>query len=190
MTLCSGCCVESCVMPCSPGLALRMGSAPLGVRRLPPCTCCSWIIRSIGGGAAGLAGSGAMFGSRWRRCRVYGKASVWLHQPDEALLLRLLVHELELAAAPPPATDVAPGGASASDPDDTDMLPAIAADRPTEPLQAPAFPPSRTAPGGWSDLDQGGAGMILTTPGLAMLHSNNSPPPHSGRTLLLAGGMT
>ncbi|MGH3946464.1 MAG: hypothetical protein ACRDRY_24550 [Pseudonocardiaceae bacterium] len=59
---------------------------------------------------------GAVFGSRWRRCRVYGKASVWLHQPDEALLLRLLVHELGLAAAPPPATGVAPGRASASDP--------------------------------------------------------------------------
>lgn len=33
---------------------------------------------------------GAVFGPRWRRCRVYGKANVWLHQPDEALLLRLL----------------------------------------------------------------------------------------------------
>ncbi|MGH3775427.1 MAG: hypothetical protein ACRDRR_06770 [Pseudonocardiaceae bacterium] len=49
---------------------------------------------------------GAVFGSRRRRCRVYGKASVWLHQPDEALLLGLLVHELGLAAAPRPATGV------------------------------------------------------------------------------------
>lgn len=44
---------------------------------------------------------GAVFGLRWRHCRVHGKANLCLHQPEE-LLLSLLVHELGLAAAPAP----------------------------------------------------------------------------------------
>lgn len=83
---------------------------------------------------------GAVFGSRWRHCRVYGEANLWLWQLDEALLQRLLAHELGLAAAPPPA---APGGAPARNPDDTDVLPAITADPPAQSLQTPAVPPLR-----------------------------------------------
>ena len=40
---------------------------------------------------------GRVFGSRWRSCRVHAKAMVWLGQSDEALLLRLLADEPELA---------------------------------------------------------------------------------------------
>ncbi len=42
---------------------------------------------------------GAVLGPRWRRCRVYSQAIVWLRQPEE-LLLRLLAEELGLATAP------------------------------------------------------------------------------------------
>lgn len=35
---------------------------------------------------------GAVFGSRWRRCRVHVKANMCLHQLDEALLLLSLIH--------------------------------------------------------------------------------------------------
>ncbi len=36
---------------------------------------------------------GAVFGLRWRRCRVHAKATLCLHHLDEVLLLRLLTHE-------------------------------------------------------------------------------------------------
>ncbi len=36
---------------------------------------------------------GAVFGPRWRRCRVHIKANLYLHQLDEVLLQRLLAHE-------------------------------------------------------------------------------------------------
>ncbi len=101
---------------------------------------------------------GAVFGPRWRRCRVFGKANVWLHQPDEALLLPLLVDELGLGRRARSATVVASGRVSASDLDDTDMLPAIAADRLTEPLQTPAVPPTSTAQARLPDLAHGGTG--------------------------------
>lgn len=46
---------------------------------------------------------GAVFGSRWRRCRVHSKATLCLHQLDDVLLLCLLADDLGLAAASPPA---------------------------------------------------------------------------------------
>ncbi len=116
---------------------------------------------------------GAVFGPRWRRCWVFGNANMWLHQLDEALLARLLVHELGLATAPRPATGVASGRASASDPNDTDMLPAIAADRPTEPLQTPAVPPTPTAEAGWPDLAHGRAGDDPESPQPRRVPSDN-----------------
>ncbi len=36
---------------------------------------------------------GAVFGPRWRRCRVHAKATLCLHQLDEALLRRFLADE-------------------------------------------------------------------------------------------------
>ncbi len=114
---------------------------------------------------------GTVFGPRWRRCRVYGKANVWLHQPEEALRLRhLLTHELGLAPTPP----AAPGRAPASDPEATDVLPAIAADPPTQPLQTPAVPsplPPRGPRGaGRPDQDHGGVGDDRMAPDLAVFH--------------------
>lgn len=38
---------------------------------------------------------GAVFGRRWRRCRVHGEASLWLHQPTE-VVESLLARELGL----------------------------------------------------------------------------------------------
>ncbi|MGH3820776.1 MAG: hypothetical protein ACRDRE_24145, partial [Pseudonocardiaceae bacterium] len=71
----------------------------------------------------------AVFGSWRRRCRVHSKATLCLHQLDEVLLLRLLLaDDLGLHAASPPAE---PERAPASNPDDSHVLPAIAADPPT-----------------------------------------------------------
>lgn len=133
---------------------------------------------------------GAVFGSRWRRCQVYGKANVWLHQPDEALLLRLLAHELGLAAAPRPATGVASGRAPASDPGDTDMLPAIAADRPTEPLRTPAVPSTPTAQAGRPDLTHGGAGDDPDGPRSRRVPPDNQIQLLVGRSFVLSGAST
>ncbi len=132
---------------------------------------------------------GAVFGPRWRRCRVHVKANLWLHQPEEQLL-RLLAHELGLAAASPPA---APGRAPASDPDDTEVLPAIAADPSIEPLQTPAVPsllPPRGPRGaGRPDRDHGGVGDAPESP-RPRRGPSEDPPPGPGRSPLLTGGIT
>jgi hypothetical protein len=60
---------------------------------------------------------GAVFGPRWRCCRVYVKASLWLRQPAEVLRC-LLAQELGLTAVTPSA---GPGRALASDPEDTEV---------------------------------------------------------------------
>ncbi len=134
---------------------------------------------------------GAVFGLRWRRCRVHGKATLFLHHLDEVLLLRFLAHELGLAVPAPPAV---PGRAPASDQEDTDVLPAVAADPPTEPLQTPAVPsplPPRGPRGeGRPDRDHGGAGDDpLESPRLRRGPSGN-PAPGPGGVFLFAGGMT
>ncbi|MEO7193794.1 MAG: hypothetical protein ABIZ05_03085 [Pseudonocardiaceae bacterium] len=51
--------------------------------------------------------SGAVFGARWRQCRVHGKATLCLRQLDEVLLLGLLAEALPAAAS---------GAARAGDP--------------------------------------------------------------------------
>jgi hypothetical protein len=43
---------------------------------------------------------GAVFGLRWRCCRVYVKAALWLRQPEE-VLQRLLTHELGVTGQVP-----------------------------------------------------------------------------------------
>ncbi|MGH3831770.1 MAG: hypothetical protein ACRDRS_15205 [Pseudonocardiaceae bacterium] len=50
---------------------------------------------------------GSVFGARWRQCQVRGKATLYVHQLDEVLLLSLLANTL------PPAV---PGSARAGDP--------------------------------------------------------------------------
>lgn len=50
---------------------------------------------------------GALVGRRSRRCRVYGEANVWLHQPTEFLRSQL-ARELGLDT-PPPVEDTTPG---------------------------------------------------------------------------------
>ncbi|MGH3903804.1 MAG: hypothetical protein ACRDTE_06400 [Pseudonocardiaceae bacterium] len=112
--------------------------------------------------------SGAVFGWRWRHCRVYGEASVWLHQSAEFVGAQL-ARELGLAAPRPDAgaagEESAEGAAPGADADATDVLPRIVTDRddrPTTP-QAPAVPPSASLAGGvpragWPVLDHGGAG--------------------------------
>ncbi|MGH3801891.1 MAG: hypothetical protein ACRDTD_17505 [Pseudonocardiaceae bacterium] len=91
---------------------------------------------------------GAVFGPRWRHCRVHGKANLCLRQPEE--LLRLLVREVGLADSPPPA---APGWAPAGDAEATDVLPSVAVDPPAQPLQTSAVSPPSPPPGlrgtGW-----------------------------------------
>ena len=87
---------------------------------------------------------GAVFGSRWRCCRVYVKAALWLRQPEE-LLRRLLAQELGLTAPTPP----------------------------TDPLPTPAVPPSPIPPAGQSDPDHGGAGDGPRAPGLAVAHQGS-----------------
>jgi len=71
----------------------------------------------------------AVFGLRWRCCRVYVKAVLWLRQPEE-VLRRLLAHELGLVAPAPPA----------------------------DPLPTSAVPSSPLPPAGRPDPDHGGAG--------------------------------
>jgi hypothetical protein len=84
---------------------------------------------------------GAVFGLRWRCCRVYVKAALWLRQPEE-VLRRLLADELGLAAPTPP----------------------------TDPLPTPAVSPSPIPPAGRPDPDHGGAGDDPRAPGLAVAH--------------------
>jgi hypothetical protein len=72
---------------------------------------------------------GAVFGLRWRCCRVYVKAALWLRQPED-VLRRLLAHELGLAAAAPSADS----------------------------LLTPAVPSAPIPPAGQPDPDHGGAG--------------------------------
>ena len=122
---------------------------------------------------------GALVGSRWRRCRVSGTASLWLEQLDELLLPRLLPHELALGAL------AAPGRAPARDPEDTDILPAIAAEAPTQLSQTPVVPPP-PAHGfprvGRPDPDHGGAGDDpLMASGLAVAHPRIRPATRAGR---------
>jgi hypothetical protein len=108
--------------------------------------------------------SGALL-RRPRRCRVYITADYWLHQPDEALLLRLLAQELGLVAAP--------GQLPANDRDDTDVLPRFEpdpGDPRNQPLQTPAAPPTPTAAVERPDQDHGGAGDDRMASGLAVFH--------------------
>jgi hypothetical protein len=72
---------------------------------------------------------GAVFGLRWRRCRVYVKAALWLRQPEE-VLRRLLTHELGMAALTPPV----------------------------DPLPTPAVPSAPIPPAGQPDPGHGGTG--------------------------------
>lgn len=99
---------------------------------------------------------GLLRGGR-RRCRVYMKAAFWLHQPDVAFLLSQLAHELGLTAAPPPTTGDAPGHLQASDPEDTDTLPTIAAASRTLALPPPPRPRS-SHEAGRPDPTHGGTG--------------------------------
>jgi hypothetical protein len=131
---------------------------------------------------------GAVFGSRWRRCRVHIKANLCLHQLDEVLMLSLLSHELGLATASQSATGAAPGPAPASDPDDTDVLPAIEPDV-SVPSQTPVVPPTPTAPAGRPELDHDGIGEHSPNdPGPAVAPGN--PVPGSCRSVLFTGGVT
>lgn len=133
---------------------------------------------------------GAVFGPRWRRCRVHAKANMCLHQLDEVLLLRLLAYELGLATPTPPA---APGRAPARDPDGTEVLPAIAADPSTEPLQTPAVPSSLPPRGprgaGRPDRDHGGVGNAPESP-RPRCGPSEDPLPSPGRSSLRTGGIT
>ncbi|MCA1709170.1 MAG: hypothetical protein LC808_40175 [Actinobacteria bacterium] len=112
---------------------------------------------------------GAVFGRRWRRCRVHVGAGFWLHQPDQGLLLRLLADELTQHAAPP-------SGSAGSR---------------TTPAQTPAVPPPpppRGSRAGRPDPDHGGAGE--TNPeGPRPRRDPPLGPPTSGqpRSLLLTG---
>jgi len=76
-----------------------------------------------------------------RRCQVRVAACFWLHQPDEALLLDLLAHEVNQHLPPSAGTEeptdqFSPDEAApAADPDITDVLPGF--DREQEDLRTP-----------------------------------------------------
>jgi hypothetical protein len=135
---------------------------------------------------------GAVFGLRWRRCQVHAKAALCLHQLDEVLLMDVLADELGLATAPPPAPGVAPGRAPAGDPDDTDVLPAIAADPPPQPLQTPATSPLPAESAGRGEVagprSRRGRGAFPDSPRFRRGPSDN-PAPCSGWSLQLTGGV-
>jgi len=129
---------------------------------------------------------GAVLRARWHRCRMQGTASLWRQQLDVALLPRLLPHEPTPSLTSPPA---APGPARADDPEDTDVLPTITTNPPTQPPQTPAAPPQsshRSAGAGRSDPDHGGAGDVpLMASGLAVAHPRtHDHPPRVGRCCL------
>jgi hypothetical protein len=122
---------------------------------------------------------------RPRRCRVYITADYWLHQPDEALLLRLLAQELGLVAAP--------GQLPANDRDDTDVLPRFEpdpGDPRNQPLQTPAAPPTPTAAVERPDQDHGGAGDDPNGLRSRRVPPEDPQPQHLGGSPLLTGGMT
>ncbi len=77
---------------------------------------------------------GVVFGRRWRRCRVHGEASLWLHQPIE-VVDSLLTRELGLACAKWPGSGADVGrqqpadrAVLATDRDGTWALPQITTD--------------------------------------------------------------
>lgn len=87
---------------------------------------------------------GALIGLRRRPCRIHLRASYWLlRQPDDALLLSHLTHLLRPGAtsAPgsvsPPHRSV-PRKSTVMDLRDTDVLPAVIHDPPTDPSRKPA----------------------------------------------------
>lgn len=68
---------------------------------------------------------GALLGRRWRRCRVYGEANVWLHQPTEFLRSQL-ARELRLddpLATCAPLSKLRPSSPPPSSPADSPEVP-------------------------------------------------------------------
>ncbi|HSL08652.1 MAG TPA: hypothetical protein VK887_11875 [Pseudonocardiaceae bacterium] len=96
-------------------------------------------------------------------CRVYVKAHYWLRQPTDRMQAHLAA-ELGVDVPAPPGV---------ADPEATEVLPRVADDPPTDPLQTPAVPPSPIPPAGQSDPDHGGAGDGPRAPGLAVAHQGN-----------------
>ncbi|MGH3908288.1 MAG: hypothetical protein ACRDTE_29510 [Pseudonocardiaceae bacterium] len=138
---------------------------------------------------------GAVFGWRWRHCRVYGEASVWLHQSAEFVGVQV-ARELGLAAPRPgPAGEESAEGAAPSADADATLLPRIVADRdhrPTTP-QSPAVPHSASLPGGSPQAgrpvpDHGGAGEPPTYPRSRRAPPDDHSPPDPDSALLLSGG--
>ncbi|MDQ2883639.1 MAG: hypothetical protein M3Y48_21405 [Actinomycetota bacterium] len=118
---------------------------------------------------------GAMVGLRRRPCRIHLRARYWLlHQPDQALLLSHLAHELARSAAPGPERPPDRSNltmAAGIDPGDTDVLPRVETETvgPTHPTPpASGRPAPVSAPkvpwAGRSDPDHGGAGSALVHP--------------------------
>ncbi|MGH4009971.1 MAG: hypothetical protein ACRDTH_17770 [Pseudonocardiaceae bacterium] len=121
---------------------------------------------------------GAVLGSRRRRCRVHIKARHWLHHPNTPFLLSQLASELGLIVT----------GTVATDPEATEVLPAIAGDPPTAPAQTPAVSPTPCFPAGQPDLDHGGAGAHPDS--LRPRRGPSEDPSRPGGALLFAGGRT
>ncbi|MGQ0719113.1 MAG: hypothetical protein ACT4NP_17710 [Pseudonocardiales bacterium] len=142
-----------------------------------------------------------MIGLRRRPCRIHIRASYWLlRQPDEALLLSHLAGELEQGTAPAPGAASPPDRSSLTmtagiDPSDTDVLSRVMGDPRGDPSQTPAVSP-RFLPADSAGRD-GRTKITVVGPGddpeglrPRRVPPDKPPPPHSGRSLLLAGGMT
>lgn len=116
---------------------------------------------------------GALVGRRRSRCRVYLAARCYLYQPDQ-VLLRALAGELNQDATPPSRAGSPrdPGSATLAiplDPDDTEVLPRVAAqpidaltERPHPPAVPTPLPSSSGDRTGRPVLGHGGAGEPIS----------------------------
>ncbi|MGH3928980.1 MAG: hypothetical protein ACRDTF_03270 [Pseudonocardiaceae bacterium] len=111
---------------------------------------------------------GAVLGRVRRRCQVRVSACYWLHQPDETLLLDLLVRELNQHPRPSPGAGEGANrsgsghAAPAAGPDTTDVLPRVDLDQDDPSPQALAVPRPPLSGGGspqaGRSAEHGGAG--------------------------------
>ena len=155
--------------------AVRVGPSAIGGTDSAPCRAVAALYFLLAGHPVDRRGRcrscrrpGAVFGRRWRRCRVYSEVSLWMYQPAEFVGTQL-ARELGPAAPllPADANSEIPADRAipVADEDDTNILPMIDSD-PNDSLttsQSPAVSPPPFLPGGFpragrSDPDHGGVG--------------------------------
>lgn len=108
------------------------------------------------------------WGRRRRVCMVFLKTHYWLRQPTHAVITHLASEwGVDVPASPDTAS-----------PENTEVLPKVVDDPPTDRLQTPAvsspLPPQRFPRAGRPDPTHGGTGVNPTAPGLAVFHPSSS----------------